>query len=208
VPDYLISVNYRYIIPFEILKIANYSLNIHGSLLPKYRGRTPHVWSIINGEQYSGVTCHLIEESVDTGDIIKQKKILIDENDTGFSLLKKFEHIYPELLLDSLDHLEKNKSLLKQNEENASYFGKRIPEMGYIDFYKDCLEVKNFIRAQSNPYPGAYYFLANGKKIIIDRIEETHFCFEGSIGQIKAIEDKYFVKCKNGNLEILEYRVI
>ncbi|MBC3899057.1 methionyl-tRNA formyltransferase [Acetobacterium malicum] len=206
-PVYLVSINYRYIIPEDIYSIPKYALNIHGSLLPKYRGRTPHVWNIINGEKYSGVTCHLIEHIVDSGDIIKQKIVPIDEKDTGFTLLEKYLVMYPGILIDSLKHLDRNGKLLKQNPEEATYFGKRIPEMGYIDFFKESTEVKNFVRAQAFPYPGAYYYLANGEKIIINSINESDFQFEGSIGQIKLINETYYVKCKNANLEILDCQI-
>lgn len=206
-PDFLVSVNYRYIIPVEIFSETKYAINIHGSLLPKYRGRTPHVWSIINGEEYSGITCHLIEELVDSGDIIKQQRIKIEDNDTGFTLLQKFECAYPDLLLSSIRHIENKEALIKQNSEEATYYGKRVPDMGYIDFYRDAFEVKNFIRAQAFPYPGAYFYLIDGRKIFIYRISETKHQFEGSVGQIKLIDGKYFVKCKNSNLEILDYEI-
>lgn len=206
-PDFLVSINYRYIIPVIIFSKAKYAINIHGSLLPKYRGRTPHVWSIINGEEYSGITCHFIEELVDSGDIIEQQKIFIDKNDTGFMLLQKFEHAYPDLLLSSISHLGNKENLIKQNPEDATYYGKRIPEMGYIDFHRDALEVKNFVRAQAFPYPGAYFYLIDGRKIIINRIIETSFQFDASIGQIKLIDGKPFTKCKNSNLEILDYEI-
>lgn len=206
-PVYLVSINYRYIIPKEIFSMPKYAVNIHGSLLPKYRGRTPHVWSIINGEKFSGVTCHLMEQIVDSGDIIKQKIVPITEEDTGFTLLEKYIDMYPEILIDSLKCLDNNGELLKQNSEEATYFGKRISEMGYIDFFKESTEIKNFVRAQAFPYPGAYYYLPNGEKIIINSIDETDFQFEGSIGQIKLIKETYYVKCKNVNLKILDYQI-
>lgn len=208
-PKYLISVNYRYILPKDIFQIAKYAINIHGSLLPKYRGRTPHVWSIINGEKVSGITCHIIEESVDTGDIITQKSIDIEQDDTGYSLLKKFQLLYPSLLIDSLNCLEAGKTLRKQNEEEASYYGKRISDMGYIDFYKDSTDVINFVRAQAEPYPGAYYYLVDGRKIIINKLTvDKSIDFTASIGIIKNIGDSYYVKCKDANLKIQEYRII
>lgn len=208
-PDFLISVNYRYIIPKEIFALANFALNIHGSLLPKYRGRTPHVWSIINGETESGITCHLIEESVDTGDIISQKVIPIEPKDTGYSLLKKFESEYPILLIDSLEKLINGSDLFKQGDKFASYYGKRTPDMGYIDFRKKASEVINFVRAQADPYPGAYYYLLDGKKIIINRmaIHEIND-FNTEIGVIKKVVNHYYVRCKDYILRIEDYRVI
>ncbi|GAA0318718.1 hypothetical protein GCM10008967_06620 [Bacillus carboniphilus] len=207
--DYLISVNYRYIIPKEIFRLPKYAMNIHGSLLPKYRGRTPHVWSIINGEEFSGITSHIIEETVDTGDIIEQIPIRINSEDTGYSLLKKYEELYPELLINSLKKLANNEPFIKQNEKEASYFGKRTPDMGYIDFYKCANEVINFVRAQANPYPGAYYFLKNGKKIIINRlIVIDSVSHDMPIGVITNKNDEYYVKCKDHVLKIVDYKVM
>lgn len=93
--NFLISVNYRYIIPKTILDNSTYPLNIHGSILPKYRGRTPHVWAIINGESRTGITCHIMEETVDTGDIYHQIEVEIADNDTGNDIIQKFKEIYP-----------------------------------------------------------------------------------------------------------------
>ena len=208
--DFLVSVNYRYIIAKDIFSIPNYSINIHGSLLPKYRGRTPHVWSIINGEEYSGVTCHLIDEGVDTGNIIEQKRVKIEPDDTGYSLLVKYQLLYPDILLSSLRKLEDNEPSVIQNESMASYYGKRTPDMGYIDFYKPANKIINFVRAQTYPYPGAYYFLTNGKKIIINKI--TPVVAENiviqSIGVIVEIGNNLYVKCTDSILKLINYEVI
>lgn len=207
--DYLVSINYRYIIPKEVLIIPKYSLNIHGSLLPKYRGRTPHVWSIINGEEYSGVTCHLIEEGVDTGNIIEQISVKIKKDDTGYTLLKRFEKLYPDLLIESMEKLNKNINTLPQNESKASYFGKRTPDMGYIDFHKKSFQIVDFVRAQAFPYPGAYYYLNNGKKIIINKIIATDKQLQliDSIGIIKSINNEYYVKCIDSILKIIDFKI-
>ncbi|MGL5458399.1 MAG: methionyl-tRNA formyltransferase [Cetobacterium sp.] len=201
----LISINYRFILPKEILSLLENAINIHGSLLPKYRGRTPHVWSIINGEKTSGITCHLIDEGVDTGDIITQIEVPISQEDTGYSLLKKYEEKYPDILIKSLKKLEENYKLIKQDETKASYFGKRIPEMGYIDFYQSFIKIRNFIRAQTKPYPGAYYFLPNGKKIIIYKIKETNEIKIDEIGKIVEYDSRKFVGCVDKIIEIVEY---
>ena len=208
-PDFLISVNYRYIIPKEIYNLADYAINIHGSLLPKYRGRTPHVWSIINGENESGITCHLIEETVDTGDIISQIVIPIESNDTGYSILKKFESKYPIILIDSIEKLLNGSKLIKQDDKLASYYGKRISKMGYIDFRMRANDVINFVRAQAEPYPGAYYYLIDGRKIIINRVAKCELKdYDAIIGIIREIDNHYYVRCKDNTLRIEDYRVI
>jgi methionyl-tRNA formyltransferase len=208
-PDLLISINYRYILPKEIFSIPKDALNIHGALLPKYRGRTPHVWNIINGEKKTGVTCHIITDVVDAGDIIVQKEIPITDEDTGHTVLKKYEAIYPSILLESLAVLSSGKALRPQDEAAATFFGKRTPDMGYIDFHKNAQDIINFVRAQACPYPGAYYFLGNGKKMIIDRIAraaQQDIRELQDIGQIKYIAGKYVVRCLDAILEITDHR--
>lgn len=207
--DYLISINYRYIIPKEIFEVPKYAINIHGSLLPKYRGRTPHVWSIINGEEYSGITCHIINENVDSGNIISQKKIKIEPEDTGYTLLKKFQLEYPNLLIESLNKLENGYKGINQDEAKASYYGKRISEMGYINFYERASQIINFVRAQSYPYPGAYGYLVDGKKIIINKIEICDMGIEfDSIGVIRYLDGSYYVKCIDNILKLIDFNII
>ncbi|MGK4199263.1 methionyl-tRNA formyltransferase [Fusobacterium sp. HC1336] len=205
--DYLISINYRYIIPEDIFIKVEFPINIHGSLLPKYRGRTPHVWNIINGEKMTGITCHKIEKVVDTGDIIFQEKIKIDSSWTGNDLLEEMQKRYPEILLKSLQNIEKGEDMIKQDEKKATYYGKRIPEMGYINFNNLYIDIYNFVRAQAYPYPGAYYYLETGKKIIIDKIiQEKKLELETEIGKIVKVDSNYYVKCRDTIVKILEYR--
>lgn len=207
-PEFLVSVNYRYIIPEEIYKLARFAINVHGSLLPKYRGRTPHVWSIINGEKESGVTCHIMGNNVDAGDIISQIKIPIEKNDTGYSLLKKFELNYPSIVIDSINKITNGVNLVKQDENLASYYGKRTPDMGYIDFRRTGIEIINFIRAQAEPYPGAYYYLVDGRRIIINKIAKCEWNnLDIPIGVIKIINNQYVVRCKDCLLKLEEYRI-
>lgn len=208
--NYLISVNYRYILPKEIFEIPIYSINIHGSLLPKYRGRTPHVWSIINGEKVAGITVHLITDGVDEGDIIQQKEITIESSDTGYILLEKYEKEYPTLLMEALVNLENKKELIKQDENKATYFGKRIPEMGYIDFFKNSQQIINFVRAQASPYPGAYCFTPKGQKIIVNKIvkiEDDEIVQLENIGVVREISSKFYIKCIDGVLRLDEYQL-
>ena len=93
--DVIVSINYLFLIEQDIYNHSNkITFNIHGSLLPKYRGRTPHVWAIINGEKKTGVTAHLIDSGCDTGDVIDQIEISIEENDTGGIILGKYSNEY------------------------------------------------------------------------------------------------------------------
>ncbi len=104
--DILISVNYLYIIQKDLIDLPKkLAFNLHGSLLPKYRGRTPHVWAIINNETEAGISAHLIDEGCDTGDIIRQVIIPIKDNDTGFDILQKYSDSYIPLLKNVLNDI-------------------------------------------------------------------------------------------------------
>jgi len=207
---FIISVNYRYIIPNSIIKSITYPVNIHGSLLPKYRGRTPHVWAIIHGQKVTGITAHIMDASVDTGKIIHQEEILINSDDTGYTLLLKLQERYPDILILSLQKIKSGVELIVQNDKEANYFGKRIPEMGYIDFFKYSDEIINFVRAQAEPYPGAYYYLQDGKKVIINQLQKTNIDdnLTKEIGTVVNRDDKYYVRAKDCTLELKNYRIV
>lgn len=203
----LISVNYRFILPRSIIECFNIAFNLHGSLLPKYRGRTPHVWAIINGEKYTGVTSHIIVEDVDAGDIIVQKVIEIEAKDTGDDLIKKFRALYPQIILESIDIIESNKLLTKQNEKEATYFGKRIPEMGFLDPYQHTQRIIDFIRALAPPYPGAYFFDKTGKKMIIEKVSIQNLNNEefNPIGVLEEKDGIFYINCLENRLKIEKF---
>ena len=127
--DFILSVNYLFLITEEVIKHPKRgAINLHGSLLPKYRGRTPHVWAIINDETMTGITAHFIDEGCDTGDIIEQIEIPIENTDTGQMILNKFELIYPKLVDSILFKINTGRySRKKQNELESSFYGKRDP---------------------------------------------------------------------------------
>ena len=202
-PDILLSVNYLFIIEEDLIKFPkDYAINIHGSLLPRYRGRTPHVWSIINGENKTGITAHLITQKCDEGDIILQKIIPITKNDTGGSILRKYNCIYPELIDELFELIKKHEiKLIPQDETKATYFEKRTPEDGHIDWNWQKERIYNWVRAMAPPeYPGAFSFY-NGKKIIFSKIEfsdEGFYALEANGTVKKENGDVLFVKTPNG----------
>ena len=204
----LYSINYLFLIEKDVLDSVQYAINFHGSLLPKYRGRTPHVWSIINNEKTTGVTCHLIDEGCDTGDIILQKVIQIDKEVTGAEVLNKFQVLYPKLLLEVHElFLCKKVKLKKQDHSKATFFGKRTPADGEIKWNWQKSRIKNWVRAQSKPYPGAFSF-AGKEKVIIDKVIYSDHDFEDSTpnGTIIQIDPKILVKTSNGILELVQVR--
>lgn len=105
-PDVILSVNYLFLIEEDLIFYPTlYAVNVHGSLLPKYRGRTPHVWAIINNEKKTGITAHLITSECDKGAVIAQKEIPILDSDTGGSILKKYNEVYPVLIDDVIEKI-------------------------------------------------------------------------------------------------------
>jgi methionyl-tRNA formyltransferase len=206
--DVLISINYLFLIESNLINLAKIiSFNIHGSLLPKYRGRTPHVWAIINNEKETGVTAHLIDEGCDTGEIIEQIKIEIKPNDTGADVLDKFSVNYKILLDSVLNKIKTNKiNFKKQDNLLATFFGKRTPNDGLVNWDWQRERIKNWVRAQAEPYPGAFTFYKE-QKIIIDQISFSDFGFDSSLqnGTILSISP-FIVKTPNGAIEILKTR--
>ncbi len=198
--DLLLSVNYVFIIENDLIEIAKYAINIHGSLLPKYRGRTPHVWAIINNESLTGISAHIIDSECDAGDIILQKEVKIDINDTGASLLTKFESIYPSIVKEIIISIKSNNiSRKKQDKTKSTYFGKRIPDDGEINWNWQKERIRNWVRAQAYPYPGAFTFI-DGKKIIIDEVSysDLGFDYNNPNGMIIQIKPKILVKTQDG----------
>ncbi|MGF1637085.1 MAG: methionyl-tRNA formyltransferase [Cyclobacteriaceae bacterium] len=205
--DLLFSINYLFLIERDIIEKAKYPINFHGSLLPKYRGRTPHVWAIINNEKETGVTAHIIDDGCDTGAVILQEKILIEPNDSGFSLLQKYSVIYQKMLHQVIE-LVKTNSLkpIPQIHQLASYFDKRTPDDGLINWDWQRERIRNWVRAQTNPYPGAFTHV-RGHKIIIDWVEFDSFGFNckdpnGLVLSLNPLR----VKTQNGVIRIEKIR--
>ncbi len=204
--DLILSINYLFLIPERLIKKPRlYAINFHGSLLPKYRGRTPHVWAIINGESQTGISAHIMEESVDSGDLILQHHIPIEPEDTGHHILEKFKQQYPLMLDEILARIQDNRlSLQAQDDDQATYFGKRTPEDGAIDWHWQANRIINWVRAQAPPYPGAFNY-AGRTKLIFKWAKTSNLGFkaedvDGLI--LKQEGTRLWVKCPNMVLEL------
>jgi methionyl-tRNA formyltransferase len=172
------------------------TFNLHASLLPKYRGAAPINFAIINGEKETGVTTFKIQKEIDTGKIALQKKITIDEKDTAGTLHDKLMIIGADVMLETLNLLEKNQLELKpQNDSEASYAPKITKEFCKINWNNTAENIYNFIRGLS-PYPAAYtYFEINQKKLYCkilwaEKIIDTHSYSIGSI----LTDNKNYIK--------------
>jgi len=168
-PDALFSFHYRYLIGEALLALPPLgAYNLHGSLLPQYRGRAPVNWVLINGETITGVTLHHMVPRVDAGDIVAQRPIPIANDDIAFTLYKKICHESHILLCEALPQIANGTApRLKQDLALGSYYGKRTPADGRIDWGKSAKEIYNLIRAVTEPYPGAFCFLDNGERMNI-----------------------------------------
>jgi methionyl-tRNA formyltransferase len=166
--DFILAIGWYYMIPTNMLKLApKGAAGIHASLLPKYRGNAPLVWAMINGEKETGVSFFYFEKGVDEGDIIAQEKFSIEETDTIKDVLEKTQQASIDILLKNLPLIANNTNKrIQQDHSQATLFPKRTPEDGLIDWSWDKQRIKNFIRAQTKPYPGAFTII-NDKKVII-----------------------------------------
>ena len=164
-PDIIFSFYYRDMIGSAILEIPRAGcLNLHGSLLPEYRGRCPINWVLVNGEKETGVTLHYMTPRPDNGDVVCQKKINISDDDTAKSLYKKalkassgmLDEILPQIIAGST-------SRYPQDHSKATYYGGRSPKDGEILWTKTADEVRNLVRAVTLPYPGAFSYAGDKK---------------------------------------------
>lgn len=165
--DVIVVIAFGQILSKEILDLPKHGcINVHASLLPKYRGAAPIQWAVIDGEEYSGVTTMYMAEGLDTGDMIDKKIIKLDEKETGGSLFDKLSIEGGALILETLEKLENNTvKRIPQNDDESTYAGKITKELGHIDFYKSATEIERLIRGL-NPWPSAYTHL-DGKVLKI-----------------------------------------
>ncbi|MCU1798794.1 bifunctional UDP-4-amino-4-deoxy-L-arabinose formyltransferase/UDP-glucuronic acid oxidase ArnA [Pectobacterium polaris] len=167
-PDVIFSFYYRTLLSDDILQLPSFgAFNLHGSLLPRYRGRAPVNWVLVNGETQTGVTLHKMVSRADAGDIVAQSVVTIDEEDTALTLHGKCRTAAAALLAQQLPLIRSREiTLTPQDESQASYFGRRTAADGLIDWQKSAREINNLIRAVTEPYPGAFTFLGERKVIV------------------------------------------
>ncbi|AGL84843.1 bifunctional UDP-4-amino-4-deoxy-L-arabinose formyltransferase/UDP-glucuronic acid oxidase ArnA [Pseudomonas protegens] len=167
-PDYLFSFYYRNLLSEPLLATASKgAFNLHGSLLPRYRGRAPANWVLVKGETETGVTLHRMVKRADAGAIIAQERVAIERSDTALSLHHKLRDAAASLLRDTLPALAQGKiTETAQDESKASYFGRRTAADGKIDWQRPAEELFNLVRAVTQPYPGAFCAVGEHKLIV------------------------------------------
>ncbi|WP_323109468.1 bifunctional UDP-4-amino-4-deoxy-L-arabinose formyltransferase/UDP-glucuronic acid oxidase ArnA [Pectobacterium carotovorum] len=202
-PDVIFSFYYRTLLSDDILQLPSFgAFNLHGSLLPRYRGRAPVNWVLVNGETQTGVTLHKMVSRADAGDIVAQSVVAIDEEDTALTLHGKCRTAAAALLAQQLPLIRSREiTLTRQDESRASYFGRRTAADGLIDWHKSAREINNLIRAVTEPYPGAFTFLGE-RKVTIWRARVVKDKIGGEPGAIISTSP-LVVSCGEDALEIV-----
>ncbi len=207
-PDLSIVVAYGKILPADVLYAPKYnSINIHASLLPRYRGSAPIQWCVINGEKESGVTSMLMDEGIDTGDMLIKDSVEITENMTAGELHDKLSELGAEVLSKTVRAL-KNGELkpVKQNDDESCYAPMLTKELCPVDFTKSAQEVHNSIRGLS-PWPVATAVL-DGKKVKIHASVLSQFTSQAQAGEIVRADGALTVMCGDGKcIDITEIQL-
>ncbi len=197
-PELIVVVAYGKILPKEILDFPKYGcINIHGSLLPKLRGAAPIQWSVINGDEYAGVTSMMMNEGLDTGDMILKKEVKIDFNETSGQLYDRLSFVGAEVLEETLLQLENGTmKCTPQNDEESTYAPLLSKELSEINWNDTALSVYNKIRGL-NPWPIAVTFI-DGVKFKIFEAEYVEKV-NGTAGEIVDNNKKIVIACGDGN---------
>lgn len=201
-PDLSIVAQYGKILPLDILNLPKHkSINVHGSILPKYRGAAPVQFALLNGEKSTGVTLIQMDEKMDHGPILAMQELKIEATDTSASLLDKLAIVGGYLLINNIeDYINGDIDLLEQNHNNATFTQMISKEDALIDWSDSAKNIHNKLRAY-NPWPGIYTFLeAKRLKILATEILEENHHYEK--GQIIFRDKNLFIACGKNLLKI------
>lgn len=207
-PDVIVVVAFGQLLPESILNLPKYGcINVHASLLPKYRGAAPIQWAVINREEESGVTTMLMEKGLDTGDMLKSAKLTLDKKETGGSLHDKLSTLGADLLIETLKDVEAGNITPVKQDDSLSCYAKMLDKsLGNINWSQKATEIEGLIRGL-NPWPSAYTTFGN-KTIKIwdaDVVEEPG---KGEAGEIyKVTKDAIFVQTGEGALALKEVQL-
>ncbi len=217
-PDVIVVAAYGKILKPELLNIPKFGcINVHASLLPRWRGAAPIQWAVIAGDQEAGVTIMQMNEGLDTGDMLLKDSVKVDSNETGESLFKKLADLGSELIIKALKLIEEGKAVPeKQNEKEATYAPMLKKENGNIDWAKPAAEIERLIRGLY-PWPGTYSY-SDGKMIKVisaklpDETDEKNLTLEINKlakvrpGSIILKNNSVYVVCGEGFLKLNEIK--
>jgi methionyl-tRNA formyltransferase len=206
-PDFVFSFYYRKMLPLALLKAARRgAFNMHGSLLPKFRGRAPLNWAVLKGETETGVTLHEMVEKPDAGRIVDQQATPIGPDETALDVFARMTEAADTVLRRSINDLISGKAKLRANDlSKGSYYGRRTPEDGRIDWSKSAAEIHNLVRAVAPPFPGAFCEL-DGRVLKVNRtrLEEKQAAPGRPVGPYQE-GGEWFAACGDGKvLRLLE----
>jgi methionyl-tRNA formyltransferase len=207
-PDFFFSFYYREMLKRELLEIPKHgALNMHGSLLPKYRGRVPVNWAIIHGETETGATLHYMTEKPDNGGIVAQQAVPILPNDTALQVFQKVT-VAAEMALNAClpDLLAGRAKAVKQDLSKGGYFSGRKAEDGVIDWSQSAQAIHNLVRAVAPPYPGATTQLM-GKQMRILQTLVTNCAVAGEKSAFYVKEGKAYAICGQGVLRVVQFEL-
>ena len=207
-PDVIVVVAFGQILPKALLDIPKYGcINVHASLLPKYRGAAPIQWAVINGEKEAGITAMYMEEGLDTGDMLMKVTVPVEDKETGGSLHDKLSLLGGDLILRTLKALEDGTAVRSRQDESRSSYVKMLTKaMGCLDFNQDAVKLERLIRGL-NPWPSAYTSL-NGKTLKIWDASVVDHEYSGETGEIvEVLKDALVVKTNKGALAIKELQI-
>jgi len=203
-PDLIFSFYYRSMLPMSVLGRAKLgAFNMHGSLLPKFRGRAPLNWAILEGERETGVTLHEMTEKPDAGRIVDQQAVPIGPDDTAVEVFHRMTDAAEAVLKRSLPALVAGTVQYKPNElARGSYYGRRRPEDGRIDWTKPAQEIHDLVRAVAPPFPGAFC-----ERLKVHRTQMTARTAPGRAPGPFQERGEWFAVCGDGKvLRLLEVR--
>jgi methionyl-tRNA formyltransferase len=206
-PDVMFSFYYRTMLNKEIFSIPpGGAFNLHGSLLPAYRGKCPVNWVLVNGEHRTGVTLHYMVEKPDAGDIVGQKEVPIDFEDTAATVYNKLCTAATKLLEELLPLIQHGTTpRTPQDLRSGSYYGGRNPEDGKIDWRWPVMRIYNLIRAVTEPYPGAFTHLPDGQKALIWwGLPEETIPSKQEPGTVEPEDGHVFVRASDGRIRLVD----
>lgn len=207
-PDIIIVAAFGQILPKEILEMPKYGcVNVHASLLPKYRGAAPIQWAVINGDAVSGVTTMRMDVGLDTGDMIEKTEVVLSEDETGGSLFDRLAREGAALCVHTMQSMEEGTAVYtKQNEAEATHVGMISKQMGYIDWKQPAVTIERLIRGL-NPWPSAYTRL-NGKTFKIWKAEVEEGGDAKDAGKVIFVSKKQMkIQTGDGILSLLEVQL-
>lgn len=203
--DICVTAAYGQILSKEVLEVTRFGvINVHASLLPKYRGSSPIQWAIKNGEEKTGVTIMRTNVGIDDGDMLLQKECKIESNDTDATMFEKLSRIGAELIVEALDLIEKGEAKFVPQGEDFSYFPMIKKEMAEIDFNQTAQQIDCLVRA-FNSWPVAHFSLGD-QVFKVFKVEPKVGEFEGENGEVVISSNKggLVIKCEGGAVEIVE----